>query len=63
MRCRAKMLMKEKPVEILGRKTKAKQQTNRTIKLEEIKEKILSKEVKLKRYRNRVKQYKLNWTF
>ena len=34
-----------------------------TIKMEEINQKILVKERKLKRYRNRIQQYKQNWIF
>ena len=44
-------------------KTKTKQQTNLTIQLEKINQKILAKEGKLKRYRDKVKQYKQNKTF
>ena len=35
----------------------------KTVKLEEINQKVLAKEGILKRYRQRVKQYKKNWTF
>ena len=42
---------------------KTKQQTNVTIQLEKINQNILTKEERLKRYRDRVKQYKQNWIF
>ena len=47
----------------LDEKTKTKQQTNFTIQLEEINQKILAKEGRLKRYRDRVKQYDQNRIF
>ena len=46
-----------------GDKKEKATQGNMTIQLEEIDQKVLAKEGRLKRYRQRVKQYRLNGTF
>ena len=45
------------------KKTKTKLQTNLKIQFEEINQKILTKKERLKKYQDRVKQYKQNRTF
>ena len=58
------MLRKEKHTKIyLDENIKTKEQTNLTIQIEKVKQNILAKEETLKRYKDRVRQYKQKRTF
>ena len=54
---------KKNGVEISGNKKEQATQEKITVQLEEINQKVLAKEGSLKRYRQRVKQYRQNRTF
>ena len=62
LRKQAKMV-KQKDPGICGKRMEKTTQEKMTVQLEEINQKILAKEGRLKRYRQRVKQYRQNRTF
>ena len=64
LRKQPKMTKKRKDAGICrNKKEKAAQEKKITIQLEEINQKVLAKEGRLKRYRQRVKKYRQNRTF
>ena len=54
---------KKRGAEISGNKKEQATREKITVQLEEINQKVLAKEGRLKRYRQRVKQYRQNSTF
>ena len=56
-------MIKQKTLEYLGAKRKRQLKKKITIQLEDINQKVQVKEGRLKRYRQRVKQYRQNRTF
>ena len=60
---KAKMIKQKKDAGIIKNRKEKTTQEKLTIQLEEINQKALAKEGRLKRYRQRVKQYRQNRTF
>ena len=56
-------IIKKRGAEISGNKKELATQEKITVQLEEINQKVLAKEGRLKRHRQRVKQYRQNRTF
>ena len=54
---------RKRGTEISGNKKEQATQEKITVQLEEINQKMLAKEGRLKGYRQRVKHYRQNWTF
>ena len=63
LRKQAKMIKQKKDAEIIRNRKEKTTQEKLTIQLEEINQKVLANEGRLKRYRQRVKQYRQNRTF
>ncbi len=62
LRKQARMIKKKRSAEISRNKNKHPTQEKTTVQFEEINQKVLAKEGRLKRYRQRVKQYRQNRT-
>ena len=56
-------IVKQKDPRICGKRMEKTTREKITVQLEEINQKVLAKEGRLKRYRQRVKQYRQNRTF
>ena len=56
-------MVKQKDPRIYGKRMEKTTREKITVQLEEINQKVLAKEGRLKRYRQRVKQYRQNRTF
>ena len=56
-------MIKKRGAVISGNKTEEATQEKITVQLEEINQKVLAKEGRLKRYQQRIKQYRQNRTF
>ena len=56
-------MVKQNDPRICGKRMEKTTRNKITVKLEEINQKVLAKEGRLKRYRQRVKQYRQNRTF
>ena len=63
LRKQANMIKQKKNAELIRNKKEKTTGEKLTIQLEEINQKVLAKEGRLKRYRQRVKQYRQNRTF
>ena len=63
LRKQAKMIKQKKDAGIIRNRKEKTTQEKLTIQLEEINQKVLAKKGRLKRYRQRVKQYRQNRTF
>ena len=56
-------MLKQKDTRICGKRMEKTTREEITVHIEEINQKVLAKEGRLKRYRPRVKQYRQNRTF
>ena len=63
LRKQVKMIKQNKDAGVIWNRKEKTTQEKLTIKLEEINQKVLEKEGRLKRYQQRVKQYRQNRTF
>ena len=63
LRKQVKMIKQKKDTGIIRNSKEKTTQEKLTIQLEEINQKVLAKEGRLKRYQQRVKQYRQNRTF